>query len=269
MFGVDEFCTRNRHHERVEVFGSQKRKSDIPIKADDETHRPDTINFFRPHLVKRVTRARAPTLSTIVEEVETSVEQVQPSPPTGTDVRRIIVVQESRVNERTWHIARVPKTFSKACWAQMAVTKKKCTPCIFLHGKSTPAPTYSGLWRNVRLNCEEHMQFFFCTNDIERCVKDSHRKWVIHYFDTLKRPPIPTIWPVKIETNLTRSKIEALENARFQLPQRELVTPSQLFGNSTLPMDFSTLQVLENPDQYPETQKSKSVQRSNSGPSSK
>ena len=61
------------------------------------------------------------------------------------------------VNERTWHIARVPKTFAKACWTQMAVTKKKCTACIVLHGKSTPASTYSRLWRNVRSNREEQM----------------------------------------------------------------------------------------------------------------
>ena len=109
------------------------------------------------------------------------------------------------------------------------------------------------------------MQFFVCTNDIERCVKGSCCKWVI----PLERPPIPTIWPVKIGTNLTHSKIDALENVGFQLPQREHVTSSRLFGNSTLLVDFSTLQVPKNPDQYPRTQKSKLVQRSNSGFSSR
>ena len=62
------------------------------------------------------------------------------------------------------------------------------------------------------------MQFFFCSDDIERCVKDSCRKWVIPYSDTLKRPLVPTIWSIKIGTNLTRSKIVALEDASFQLP---------------------------------------------------
>ena len=80
-----------------------------------------------------------------------------------------------------------------------------------------PAPTYSGLWRNMKLNREEHMQFFFCTNDIVRCVKDSHCKWVILYSDTLERPPIPMIWLVKIGTNFIHIKIEALKNASFQL----------------------------------------------------
>ena len=75
----------------------------------------------------------------------------------------------------------------------MAETKKKCTACIVLYGKSTSAPTYFGLWSNVRLNCEEQMEFFFCSDDIERCVKDSRRKWVILYSDTLERPLVPTI----------------------------------------------------------------------------
>ena len=190
-------------------------------------------------------------------------------PPSGTNICYVTTVQESNINERTWSIARVPKTSAKTCWAQMAVTKKKCTVQIVLHGKSTPAPTYSGLWQNVRFNREEHMQFFFCTDDIERCVKDSCHKWIIPYSNTLQRPPIPTIWPVKIGTNLTRSKIVALENKGFQLPQREHITPNRLFSNFALPLDLSILQVLENPQQFLGTRKSKSIRRSNSGPSSK
>ena len=130
----------------------------------------------------------------------------------------------------------------------MAVTKKKCTARIVLYEKSTPAPTYSGLWHNMRLNREQHMQFFFCVDDIERCIKGSRHKWVNPYSDTLERSPIPTIWPIKIGTNLTRSEIKALENTSFQLLQRERVTPSRLFGNSTLSVDFSTLQVPKNPN---------------------
>ena len=35
MPGTNDFCTRDPHHEGVEVFGSQKQKPDIPIGADD------------------------------------------------------------------------------------------------------------------------------------------------------------------------------------------------------------------------------------------
>ena len=269
MLEADDFCTRDSHHEGAEVFGSQKQKPDTPIGADDETHRLDTISFSRPPPLKRVTRACAATLPTIPEEVEPCMERIQPLPPVGTDIRRIIAVLESMVNEKTWHIAHVPKTSAKACWAQMAVTKKKCTARIVLHGKSTPAPTYSGAWRNVRLNREEQMQFFFCSNNIERCVKDSRRKWIIPYSDTQERPPVPTVWLVKIGTNLIRSKIVALENAGFQLPQREHVPLNRSFNNFAIPMDFSSLQVPENPDHFLGTRKSKCVRRSNTGPFSK
>ena len=84
MRGVDDFCTRDPHHEGAEVFGSQKRKPDTPIGADDKTHRLDTINFSWPHPLKRITRARAATLPTIVEEVEPYMERIQPLPPIGT-----------------------------------------------------------------------------------------------------------------------------------------------------------------------------------------
>ena len=227
---ADEFCTCKPYHEGAEVFGSQKRNPDTSIGANEDSHRPNTINFFRPHPPKRVTRSHATTLPTIVEEMEIFAEQVHALPPSTIDICHVTAVQESNVNERTWYIARISKTSAKACWAQMAITKKKCTAQIVLHGKSTPALSYSNLWQNVRFNCEEHVQFFFCTDDIEKCVKGSRHKWVIPYSNTLQRPPIPTIWLVKIGTNLIRSKIVAVENAGFQLLQKE-----RIFLQSHLP----------------------------------
>ena len=128
---ANDFCTRDPHHEGAEVFGSQKQKPDTPIKADDETHRPDTISFSWPHPLKRVTRARALTLPTILEEVEPCMERIQSLPPVGTDIRRITAVLESTVNEKTWHIARVPKTSAKTCWANGSNKEEVyCTHCL-------------------------------------------------------------------------------------------------------------------------------------------
>ena len=184
---VDEFCTCDPHHEGAEVFGSQKRKLDTPIGVDEETYRLDTIQFSKPRLAKRIIRTRATTLPTIMEELDTSIKQMQPLPLVGTDIHCVTAVQKSMVNEKIWHIASIPKTSAKACWAQMAVTKKKCIARIVLNEKSTPAPTYAELWCNVRLNCEEQMQFFFCFDKIERCIKGSRRKWVIPYSNTVER----------------------------------------------------------------------------------
>ena len=142
-----------------------------------------------------------------------------------------------------------------------------CLHCLAWEEHS--AFTYSRLWCNVRFNCEKQMQFFFCSDDIKRCIKGSRRKWVIPYSDTHERPPIPTIWLVKIGTNLTYSKIVALENTRFQLPQRESVPLNQSFNNFALPVDFSSLQVPKNLDHFPGTRKSKSMRQSNVDLSSK
>ena len=84
--GVDKFCARNPHLEGAEVFGSQKRKPDIPIGADNETHRPDTLNFSRPRAAQRTTRSQASPLPTIIEESSPTVLEVPPPPPTDLDI---------------------------------------------------------------------------------------------------------------------------------------------------------------------------------------
>ena len=62
------------------------------------------------------------------------------------------------------------------------------------------------------------MQFYFCTDDIERCEKGSRRKWVVPFSNNEDRSPIPLTWPVKVGTKLTRQEIDMLKNAGFQLP---------------------------------------------------
>lgn len=104
MLGAEMFCTREPHHERAEVFGSQKRKPDTPIGAEEETYRPDTINFSRPRASKRVTQATTSTLLTIVEEVAMPPTHHIPSSSTSTDILRVTSVQETNVNEKLWHI---------------------------------------------------------------------------------------------------------------------------------------------------------------------
>ena len=276
MPGADEFCTRDPHLEGEEVIGSLKRKPDVPLGADGESHRPDTVNYSRPRASKRAALAPRAPLPVISEESDADVEEVDATP--GFDgaspaleggIRRVTSVHETKVNERIWHIARVPKESSRACWAQRAVTKKKCTAKIVRNAKSTPAPTYTGEWLNLKLGREVTVQFFFCSDDIERCVKGTRRKWVTHYSKTEPRPPIPDVWPVKLGTNLKRSEIRALEAAGFQLPQKEQVSPRRLFSTTALPHDLSAVPVPENADDYPRMRKSKKIRRQTNVPTNK
>ena len=46
--GAEVFCTRNPHLTGEEVFGSQKRKADVPLGYEGESHWLDKVNFSRP-----------------------------------------------------------------------------------------------------------------------------------------------------------------------------------------------------------------------------
>ena len=46
--GVDIITTRIPHLEGEEIFGSTKRKLDLPPSDDGDSHRPDKVNFSEP-----------------------------------------------------------------------------------------------------------------------------------------------------------------------------------------------------------------------------
>ena len=83
----------------------QKHKLDILIGAYNETHRPDTVNFSRLCVAQRTTRSHASPLPTIIKETSPSMLEVPPPLPTSLNFHRIIVVQESKVDEKLWHIS--------------------------------------------------------------------------------------------------------------------------------------------------------------------
>jgi hypothetical protein len=100
----------------------------------------------------------------------------------------------------------LPKTSAKACFAQQVITKNNCEAIIIKGNKATAAPTYMVHYKK-KMN--EVIQFFFCNDDIERCVKGTKWRWV------KSRPDVPNVWPVKIDTNLSRKEILDLEHADF------------------------------------------------------
>lgn len=53
MPGGGGFCTYNPHLEGAKVFGSKKHKLDTLIAVDEETHRPNTVNFSCPRVAQR------------------------------------------------------------------------------------------------------------------------------------------------------------------------------------------------------------------------
>jgi hypothetical protein len=217
--GAELFYTRAPYMAGEEVFGSQKRKADVPLGFESESHWPDKVNFSHPQIATRSSRANhaSCSLPDVVEELspELQEDQVHNNLGTAGDVERpghVTAVHETAYKETEWHIARLPKTSAKACFAQQAITKKKCEAKIFQGSKPMAAPTYTGVMQNAHKKRPEVMEFFFCNDDIERCIKGTKRKWV------QSRPDIPSIWPVKIGTNLSKKEILDFESVGFQLP---------------------------------------------------
>jgi hypothetical protein len=177
-----------------EVFGSQKRKADVPLGFEGKSHRLDKINFSHPRMVTRSNKANHASCSVldVVEELSPELKDDQAPNNLGTaaDVGRpahVTAIHETACKEMEWYFARLPKTSAKACFAQHAITKKKCEARIVQDNKSMPAPTYTGVMLHAHRKKPEVMEFFFCNDDIKRCVKGTRRKWV------QSRPDIPSI----------------------------------------------------------------------------
>ena len=269
--GVQDFVTREPHLKGEEVFGSQKRKADMPLGCEHDSHRPDKVNFSRPRVRTRSvvagtsTAATAPSNEDISFLADTDVMETvpageHPDRPHNRHPLHVTGIQETDCDERDWHISRLPKSSAKACFSQQAVTKKKCTARIVRNNVATAAPTYIGLMVNYKKNRNDVMQFFFCNDDIERCVKGTKRKWVISV------PQIPATWPVKRGTNLTKQEILALEAAGFQLPQRQAISPRRLFGEHNGMHLLSSYPVPNEADEHPKIRGGKRIRRNLKAP---
>jgi hypothetical protein len=125
---------------------------------------------------------------------------------------------------------------------------------------TSQGPTYTSVVQNTHKKKPQVMEFFFCNNDIERCVKGTKRKWV------QLRPDILSIWPVKIGTNLSTKEILDFESTGFQLPQRAVISPRRLFGMEALPFDLASFPTPASPNGSPKTRSGKSIRRNNNVP---
>jgi hypothetical protein len=82
MPGAEEFCTRVPRMAGEEVFGSSKRKADLPLGTEEESHRPNKVNFSHPRGSGRAMRARPVQMPIILEDIEddTIVQDIHHEP---------------------------------------------------------------------------------------------------------------------------------------------------------------------------------------------
>jgi hypothetical protein len=86
LLGAELFCTREPHLASEEVFGSQKRKADIPLGFEGKSHRPDKVNFSRPQIATKSMRANHAncSLPDVVEELSPELQEDQAPNNLGT-----------------------------------------------------------------------------------------------------------------------------------------------------------------------------------------
>ena len=152
-------------------------------------------------------------------------------------------VLETDCDTSKWHVARLLARSGRRCQALQANTNAKCDTRVARGSHGTPAPTYFGKKRDYHTKKSIEVGFWFCADDIKRCVSGNKKSWVLDW------PAIPRIWPVKVGTNLTREEVFALEDAGFQLQQRGAMSPRQMFISLLdMPIRREQFLVPSNPD---------------------
>jgi hypothetical protein len=91
------------------------------------------------------------------------------------ELPHVTTASESDCDMSQWHIARISYKSSCKCHAQQAATNFKCTARIAKGSKGTVAPTYREMNTQYGRSKVIVTNFWFCPDDIERCVKGSKR----------------------------------------------------------------------------------------------
>ena len=236
--------TRIPHLEGEETFGSTKRKLDVFIGDAGDSHRPDKINFSQPRMRTRSTR-------TVSQPFGDEGEEARPNPS-----RHVTVAFESDCDTSKWNIARISHKSNARCQAQQQRSNIKCTSKIAKGKKGTPAPTYRSRKEEYGSKREVLVDFWFCLDDIVRCVKGTKRRWVLDW------PEVPEVWPVLSGTNLNREESLLLQHARFRLQERPVLSPHWLFNMSGIfsPILFDH-PLPKNSHVHPTVRNNKGIQR--------
>ena len=120
------------HLEGEEIFGSTKRRLDVPIGDAGDLHRPDKVNFSQPHVRTRSTKG-------VGESLEGNGRRTKDGLP-----QYVTRAFESDCDTSKWHIVRISHKSNARCLIQQRTSNMKCMSKIAKGKKGTAAPTYRG-----------------------------------------------------------------------------------------------------------------------------
>jgi hypothetical protein len=193
--------SRVPHLEGEFIFGSAKRKLDLPPGDDSDSHRHDRVNSTLPKIGRKMT----PGQSCRHRGLDESTGDAE---PVVAFTRSLLPVRESECDSMSWRIERISPT--SAAKYKGHHNGKHCGAKIAKYRRVIPCPTFTGIQRKSGSKSTEQKQFWFCPFDVNKCVM-AHSKWIVHYLD------VPRIWPVMEGTNLTQAEVEGLEAVGFKM----------------------------------------------------
>ena len=84
------------------------------------------MKFSRPRVKRRSTAGASASCSLNDIPEDPSIERDHPIPNVNSRMTHMTAIHKTACKETEWHIAKLPKTSAKACFAQQAITKKNC-----------------------------------------------------------------------------------------------------------------------------------------------
>jgi hypothetical protein len=199
--------SRVPHLERERIFGSAKRKLDLLLGDESDSHRHDRVNFSVPKTGRRMT----PNQSRRCRGLN---ESTSDAPAVVAYTMGQLPVRESQCDPMSWRIERISPISAAKCKGHH--NGKRCGAKIAKYRRAIPCPTFTGIQRKSGSKSTEQKQFWFCPSDATKCVM-AHSKWIVHY------PDVPLTWPVMEGTNLTQAEVEGLEAVGFKIDDEEEV----------------------------------------------
>ncbi len=216
------------------MSGSAKCKVDLPPKLEVDSHWHDWMKFSCPKVVNLMTSVNR---SSIVDVGETS-------DPDFVITHNGVEVLECLCGDDIWQSEWCPPKSNNHCsmlqnkhWMLLQSQNhfKTNISCGIL------APFCVGYWFATKGVIIELHEFWFCHDDLLRCVGRTSMKYA------LNRPVLPSSWLVQARTNLTQIEVVALEEASFLLSEKPKCPLVNHVGNdNSTPMNQPSTRALHN-----------------------
>ena len=136
------------HLEGKRVFGSAKRKLDLPPRDETDSHRHDRVNYSFPKLSKKGIPGQS-RIALLVPSNANMGRSAKASSSHGGVVwirTRLPVIELSCANLMSWRIERISPSSLDLCRGHSA-SGVKCNAKIAKYRRAVAAPTFNGIQR--------------------------------------------------------------------------------------------------------------------------